>query len=272
MKILQKKTEKISFKSRQLLIFLSVLICPALNEAARSQAGNTSVPKPKQVIIFKMDDLRARSQYAFQRVADICSDYGCKAGFGLIARSVEGDTVKESYINRIKNFENSGRIEIWHHGYDHFMSLDTVTEFRKMPYQHQYDHYKKALELVYERCGIKMRTFGSPGNRNDANTLLVMSQFPQIEVFLFPYYNDSTNKKFTLTHRVNMEKGTGIMDYNYFVNNYHSKADWEYMILQGHPGIWKEQDYKAFIDVIEFLKSKDVVFMNAYEYYKFLNP
>ena len=92
----------------------------------------------------------------------------------------------------IKNFLNTGRIEICGHGYDHYMSSDTITEFRRMPYQHQYDHFKKSLDLVYEKCGIILRTYGTPGNRNDTTTISVMNQFPQIEVFFFPFTKDTT--------------------------------------------------------------------------------
>lgn len=229
-------------------------------------------PGPKQVIIFKMDDLSERSQDAFQKVADIVVQKECKVSFGIIGRSCEGGAEREDYYKRVRDFVKTGRIEIWAHGYDHFMSGDTVTEFKRMPYQHQYDHFKKSLELVKEKCGITLRTFGSPGNRNDTATIAVVNQFPQIEVFLFPFTKDSTYKQFLLTSRVNMEKATGIMDYDYFVKNYNSRADREYMVLQGHPRLWKEEGMKVFIDIIDFLKSKDVVFMTPYEYYKFLKP
>ena len=69
-----------------------------------------------------------------------------------------------------------------------------------------------------------------------------------------------------------MEKGTGKMNYDFFVTNYNSKSDREYMILQGHPGIWTEEGFEIFSRIIDFLKSRDVEFMTAYEYYKFLKP
>ena len=62
------------------------------------------------------------------------------------------------------------------------------------------------------------------------------------------------------------------MDYDYFIKNYYAKSDLPYMVLQGHPRIWTEEGFDIFIKVIDFLKSKDVVFMMPYEYYKFINP
>jgi hypothetical protein len=252
-----------------LTIFSIILftLSPVISEA---QTTGTDPKAPKQVIIFKFDDLRERSQLAFQRVADTVIQKKCKAGFGIIANSCEDNGEKEAYFTRVKNFVNTGRIEIWAHGYDHFLNGVIVTEFLTMPYQHQYEHFKKSLELVNEKLGITMHTFGAPGNRSDTITVSVINQFPQIEVFLFPFYSDSTNKQLLLKSRVNMEKGTGNMDYDFFENNYNTNAGRPYMILQGHPGVWKEEGYDAFGRIIDFLKTKNVIFMTPYEYYKFL--
>ena len=238
-----------------------------INTKETSSTGNQSV---KQVIIFKFDDLSLRSQEAFQRVADIVYEKNIKAGFGIIAKSCEDNGETESYFNRVKNFANSGHIEIWAHGYDHFLSGDTVTEFLTTPYQHQFDHFKRSLDLVYEKLGITMRTFGAPGNRSDATTVAVMNQFPQIEVFLFPHYSDSTNKQYLLKSRVDIEKGTGKMNYDFFIDNYKRNINRPYMILQGHPGVWKEEDFDTFVRIIDYLKAQEVTFMNAYEYYKYM--
>lgn len=226
----------------------------------------------KQVIIFKFDDLSQSSQDAFQKVADIVYDKEVKAGFGIIANSCDGDdnSKNEPYYNRVKKFHNSGLIEIWAHGFDHFLSGDTVTEFLTMPYQHQYKNFKRSIDLTNEKLGITMRTFGAPGNRSDATTVSVMNQFPQIEVFLFPYFSNSNNKQLLLKNRVDMERGTGNMDYDYFLKNYHKNIDNPYMVLQGHPGIWRSNDFEVLNKIISFLKTQKVIFMTPYEYFKFL--
>jgi hypothetical protein len=98
-----------------------------------------------------------------------------------------------------------------------------------------------------------------------------MNQFPQIEVFMFPYYSDSTNKQLLLKSRVDMERGTGNMDYEFFIKNYHKYIDRPYMILQGHPGIWEKNDFDVLNRIINFLKNQRVTFMTPYEYFEFLN-
>ena len=259
-------------KTPVLFFIISFFLFTHSPNVIKAQSAVGGPEANRQVIIFKFDDLRESSQFAFQRTADIIIQKECKAGFGIVGNSCEGNGEKEAYFNRIKNFNNSGRIEIWAHGYDHFMKGDTLTEFRNMPYQHQYDHFKKTLDLVYEKCGIIMRTFGTPGNKSDSTTNIVINQFPQIEVYLFPFFSDSTNKQFLLTSRVDMEQGVGNINSEYFVKNYNARAGRPYMVLQGHPAVWKEEGFDALTRIIEFLKTREVTFMTPYEYCEFLKP
>jgi peptidoglycan/xylan/chitin deacetylase (PgdA/CDA1 family) len=240
-------------------------------------SSNAQIPKSgkkpsQQVIIFKFDDLSERTEMAFQRVADIIVNKECKAGFGIVGRSCEGGTEKMQYFNRVKDFNNTGRIEIWAHGYDHFMNGDTLTEFRNSSYEKQFDHFKKTLDLVSEKCGITMHTFGTPGNKADSSTTRVINQFPQVQVYLFPFLRDPVLKQLLLTSRVDMEQGTGKMNYDFFVKNYNSNSDRKYMVLQGHPGVWKEDGFETLSKIIDFLKTKEVLFMTPFEYYTFLKP
>jgi peptidoglycan/xylan/chitin deacetylase (PgdA/CDA1 family) len=208
---------------------------------------------------------------AFQRVADTIVKKNCRAGFGIIGKSCEGGDEKTDYFNRVKSFRNSGKIEIWAHGYDHFMNGDTLTEFRNMPYEKQYEHFAKTLQLVQEKCGITMTTFGTPGNKADSGTTKVINQFPQIKVYLFPFIKDPAAKQLLLTGRVDMEQGTGKMNYDFFVKNYNSNAARPYMVLQGHPGAWKEDGFETLSKIIDFLNSRGVIFMTPAGYYDYLN-
>jgi hypothetical protein len=258
---------------KPILVFIigALLFSPFLSQV-RAQPSGTVQKTVKQVIIFKFDDLSEKTQAAFQRVADTIIKKESKAGFGIIGRSCEGGKEKQEYFDRVRNFNNSGRIEIWAHGYDHFMNGDTLTEFRNAPREKQYDHVKKTLDLVYEKCGITMHTFGTPGNKSDSSTTIVLNQFPQIEVYLFPFVRDQALKQLLLTSRVDMEQGTGKMNYDFFVKNYIAKAGISYMVLQGHPGAWKEEGFDVLGRIISFLKTKEVIFMTPYEYYRYLKP
>lgn len=247
-----------------LTFFAQILI---RSEAQEPQPVKKTSPR---VIIFKFDDLSEKTLPAFQRVADIIVKKECKAGFGIVGRSCEGGAEKLQYFNRVKDFNNTGRIEIWAHGYDHFMNGDTLTEFRNTPYEQQFDHFKKTLDLVSEKCGITMHTFGTPGNKSDSSTTNVINQFPQVQVYLFPFLRDQALKQLLLTSRVDMEQGTGKMNYEFFVKNYTDRSEREYMVLQGHPGAWKDDGFEILSRIIDFLKTKEVLFMTPYEYYGFL--
>ena len=44
------------------------------------------------------------------------------------------------------------------------------------------------------------------------------------------------------------------------------------MVLQGHPAVWKEEGFADLARIIEFLKTREVIFMTPYEFYESLKP
>jgi peptidoglycan/xylan/chitin deacetylase (PgdA/CDA1 family) len=223
----------------------------------------------EQIVIIKLDDLMVSTLSAFQKVNDIIIEKDIKAGFGIIANSLESNGSNQAYYDAIKRLANNSRVEIWNHGYTHALNGTTSGEFFNTPYDQQYENFKKAMELVASKCGVEMRSFGSPGNRADSSFIKVIRQFPQIKVFMFPSLIDTNSNQLLLSNRVDMESTTGMLEYDFFVKKYNRNESLPYMVLQGHPGMWDEARFEDFIKIIDFIKMRGCTFMTPNEYYSY---
>lgn len=224
--------------------------------------GLPSVLSAAPVVILKLDDLRDsdQSRTGFEKAFAVIRDKNVRAGFGVIGNSCDDDGRKQSYYNLLKTFANSGRIEIWHHGYTHAKG-----ELAGRGEAEQLADLRKTIDLLISKCGIAIHSFGAPFNADDANTVRALNAIPQIKVWMFPKNKKGSNK-ILLTKRVNMETSTGVVNYDFFVTNFNANADTAYMVIQGHPPYWNEQSLRNFEKVVDFLKNKGAVFMTPYGY------
>ncbi len=75
-----------------------------------------------------------------------------------------------------------------------------------------------------------------------------------------------------LDNRVNMENGTGLAEFSYFVKNYISTKNTytDYIILQGHPNFYtvNSNNLEQFKLILKYLVSEGVEFVTPYEYYQ----
>jgi peptidoglycan/xylan/chitin deacetylase (PgdA/CDA1 family) len=223
--------------------------------------------KGGETIILKLDDLKDSSLFLsqFGQVYNMVIQKNVKAGFGIIGNSLEDNGAKQNYYDTIRNWDASGRIEIWHHGYDH---LNTPSTEFTMPYDHQYDHLQRTIDLLLSKCGITVHSFGAPFNANNADTVTAMNAFPQMKVWMFP---GAFGNQLPLNGvaRVDMEldiNGTTVVDYPSFVTNYYNSPS-KVMVLQGHPSGWSTEEFSEFGQIIDFLQSMGCVFKTPYEYY-----
>lgn len=200
------------------------------------------------VVILKLDDLRdtEKARGGFSRVFDVLQERKVNAGFGIIADSCEDDGRKQPYYDLIKKWADSGRVEIWHHGYDHVKG-----EFSDGDYARQLDHLQRANRLLAEKCGIDLVSFGAPFNANDAATVQALNAVPQLAVWMFPGIATGSKQRL-LTIRCNMEPKTGVVDYDLFVKQYAAHAAAAYIVVQGHPPYWDEASHAAFVRIVDF--------------------
>jgi peptidoglycan/xylan/chitin deacetylase (PgdA/CDA1 family) len=227
--------------------------------------SNYAFTAPK--IILKLDDLRATNESdKSARTLDFLVQRNVKAGFGVIANSLESNTFKNllPYI-KATNASGESLFEIWNHGYDH-----ACPEFSNRTYDYQETHFEQADQLIFKLLGIQMHSFGTPCNKSDTLTNGIISQNPNYKVFLFSSVKPAnTTDVLYLNNRVNIEISAGVPDSAYFVTNYLKSLDKysDYMVLQAHPPMFTPAAFVEFKKCIDYLIKQDCEFVTPYEYY-----
>lgn len=257
--------------SATMLFSTAPFVAGAAETATSAASAEPTTIDGKQVIILKLDDIREGigARDAFKRVKAFIDEKGIKAGFGVIGISLEDDGKKEDYYEDIKSFAADGNIEIWHHGYYHDKA--NRVEFSGGTYEEQYKQLKDTIDLMQDKCGITLRSFGPPYNATDKVTIEALNALPQMKTFFFPSVTDGGNQ-LMLRESGNLEVDTGVVDYDKFVETYEaSKKDKPYLVLQGHPGNFNDESFNNFKKIVEYLMAKNTIFMTPTEYYNRLN-
>ncbi|MBQ4110578.1 MAG: polysaccharide deacetylase family protein [Clostridia bacterium] len=211
-------------------------------------------------VILKFDDLGANTVGDFQSAYELCKKLDTVASFGVIGERFNEDTANSVY-ETIKGWHNDG-FEIWHHGFDH-----STAEYSTCTYDEQKEFFGKTLDLMEEKCGITITTFGSPYNNSTETTRsMIEEQYPQIKAIMLADYA-GTDKIKVLDSRINLESKTGVIaSYKTFQNRYAKRGTADYIILQGHPSAWSEESFLNLELNIKYLKEKGCKFITPSEY------
>jgi len=234
-----------------------------------------AIPNNTLKVILKLDDLGVQnSVLACSHAFDFMVANKIKWGAGAIAVRFDATApgVLAPYMNAV-NDKGEKLMEIWHHGYDHSQNNPTGTwEYKGRPYADQKASFENADQLIKNLLGVQMKSFGTPYNQSDAVTNTVISENANYKVMMFSQVKSTTNGITYLDNRVNMENGTGLAEFSYFVKNYLAqKANFtNYMILQGHPNFYTagSNNLEQFKLILKFLVSEGVEFVTPYEYYQ----
>lgn len=233
--------------------------------------GESYATSPK--IIIKLDDLIAlNGQCTGVSTMNYLISEQVKFTYGVIANRIDYSSYKtlSPYIDAVDS-NGDNLLEIWHHGFDH-----VIPEFRDKTYMYQKQHFEDADKRINELLNIQMHTFGAPGNATDSITPLVLSENPNYKIFMLGYgYSQNYNGLQHLMQRVEMENGTGNVNFDYFLANYtkYKNIYKDYMIFQGHPQYWDDK-LDEFKKIIEYLRKDSCEFVLPYDDYcvQNLNP
>lgn len=224
-------------------------------------------------IILKLDDLGSKNgQVSAPAALKYLKDRKIKASLGVIANRLD-ESAKEAYQQYLTATNDKGEklIEIWNHGFDHSNNIapGDYQEFKGTPYSFQSKHLDDAHNLVEERLALKMQSFGSPFNASDTSTVRALQANGNYKVFMFSGSAEKIDNILTLNNRVNMEITTGKVDFENFLLQYQKYKDTykDYMVLQGHPNIWDEENLAQFDRVINYLIAQNCEFVLPMEYY-----
>lgn len=239
---------------------LRKILCAVLS-GAMLLAGVSAFAAPpvkNQVVMLKFDDLTDTNAEAFVRVAQVLAEEGVPGSFGIIGNSLDGD--KEEYCEQVRAWDAQG-IEIWHHGY-----TSDEKEYLSDDYDMQYESFKKTMDLVKEKCGITMHSFCLPWGNGTDTTLRMLNDFPEItSTLVSPQKNDIMNAV-SFDVRANLEISTGVTDYNNFTDRYREQVSSPYIVIQCHPGMWKDGDFDNLRAAIAYLKTRGAVFSTPSAY------
>lgn len=228
----------------------------------------------KQVNFLKADDMRfdpVNVLYPqWTKLLDYMEKRQIKMCIGLICNYLEKGNAE--FFERLKRIDRLEYFEIFNHGYDHV--LDRINEqgehyweFFNTPVEQQKEHFNKSQNLVKEKLGITLHTFGAPGNKNDANTTKAIETINDLKVW---FLGDPSSSKLVLDKRRWIETSACRPDYETFVKNY--SPDEDYLVLHLHPMDWINEDFGIYIKVLDFLLQQDVTFLLPYEYYQLIEP
>ncbi|HAS82621.1 MAG TPA: hypothetical protein DCS43_08125 [Verrucomicrobia bacterium] len=91
-----------------------------------------------------------------------------------------------------------GSVEFWSHGWDHkrWTTEDgrERRQFSGTGYKHQKTHFEQSQALMKKMLGTAPVAFGSPYNPMDTNTVKVMTEDPEIQLY-FGYGKDKVPGK-----------------------------------------------------------------------------
>ena len=215
-----------------------------------------------QYCIFKADDIREHDEVlspGWCRFIDLIVEKDVTAALGLIGDSLADPS--SQYVDRLKELAEAERFEFWNHGYDHHLRKrrddgSEYSEFHNTSIEHQRDHLNRTQDLARDRLGMKLTTFGAPGNHIDDNTLTVIDE-SEISIWMYP---DSRTKKHTLPRTINVEHPTHYPEYDAFTETYSDEHP--VLTLQLHPSGWDDDRFAKFERIVDFLIDRDCVFTN----------
>ena len=226
----------------------------------------------QQVILLKLDDVIARRvgtkpvSDRWLRVHDYLKTNNIKGSFGIITESLEKDNAL--YFNWLKEVQAAGLVEFWMHGY-HMKNATEPGEFENGTAEEQRAILANGERLAKEKLGFTLPAFGPHWSGTTDATDEAMEKVPEVTIWLYGPEKPKFYTRLSIPRVMALENPTFVPDTGKFKAFYEAKAaKREVLVLQGHPDQWDDKRWAGFVGIIEFLKSKNVVFMTPSEYAK----
>jgi len=230
-----------------------------------------------QIVLLKLDDVVAGNRAPgpvsprWQRITDYLKTNNLKAGFGVICESLEKDN--PAYFQWLKDIQGGGLIELWMHGY-HMKKADEPGEFDHGTVDEQRAILEKGEALAKAKLGFPLPAFGEHWSAVTDATDEAMEGVPEIKIWLYGPKQPKFYHRLSLPRVMALENPTFVPDPVKFKDAYEKYGGKQpFLVLQGHPDQWVEdQRWEGFVEIVEYLKSKQVVFMTPSEYLQKVQP
>lgn len=249
-----------------------LLLLLGLAVAFISQSNAADPADGPQIVLLKLDDVvpnraaGAPVSARWQRIADYLKTNHIKGSFGIICESLEKDNA--AYFQWIKDIQQAGLIEFWMHGY-HMKKADEPGEWEQGTFEEQKAILEKSARLANEKLGFALAAFGPHWSGTTEATDQALEAVPSITIWLYGPAKPKYFRRLSIERVMALENPTFVPDPAKFKATYDkSAASREVLVLQGHPDQWNEERWAGFVEIIDFLKSKNVTFMTPSEYLK----
>ncbi len=230
----------------------------------------TAAAHAEQIILLKLDDVIARRvgtkpvSDRWQKVHDYLIEQGIKGSFGVITESIEKDNAM--YFQWLKDVQAAGKIELWMHGY-HMKTASEPGEFENGTAAEQRAILAKGQRLAKEKLGFDLPAFGPHWSGTTDATDEAMEGVPEVKIWLYGPAKPKFFTRLSIPRVMALENPTFVPDADKFIAFYEKSASKkDVLVLQGHPEQWDDKRWEGFTKIIEFLNSKNVLFMTPSEY------
>ncbi|HEY3900866.1 MAG TPA: DUF2334 domain-containing protein [Chthoniobacter sp.] len=252
-------------------ILLGVL---AFSRLASADPTPSAAP---QIVLLKLDDVVAANRPPgpvsprWLRITNYLQTNHIKASFGVICESLEKDN--PAYFQWLKDIQSGGLIELWMHGY-HLKKADEPGEFDHGTVDKQRAILEKGEALAKAKLGFPLAAFGEHWSAVTDATDEAVQAVPDIKIWLYGPKQPKFFHRLSLPRVMGLENPTFVPDAVKFKDAYEKYGGKQpFLVLQGHPDQWVEdQRWEGFLAIIEYLKSKQVVFMTPSEYLQKVQP
>lgn len=209
-------------------------------------------------ILLKLDDLTQKNEQEFLKTYNLIKKEKVKASFGIVTNDL--DEITMEYRGLIDKILQDESFEIWQHGHLHKRNGE-YGEYKNTTLEEQLNSITLAQKAMKENFGYIPTTFGAPYNDSDYITQEALKKQGDIKTLFF-MDNIGENFKY-LNNFVQIENGTGKVDFNFFKTNLILKENRDLIVLQGHPDRWygEIEYYKEFLKIISYLKKENYIFV-----------
>lgn len=225
----------------------------------------TAAEQPQHLLVWKFDDLRLGSKgkpatgisQSVRDVAEWADQHQVPISFGIICNTLANPNPEDVAWVKSHAVEHGGRIEFWHHGWDHRKAVpatggNETCEFQQQDLAYQTCHLRDGIDAMRHATGLVFTTFGAPWNAVDATTVTAMDACPELNVW---FYGPKTDQhRAVLPRTINLEYATGKVSYDLFAAQYAKASGIPCLVLQGHPPLWGDNDLADFKRIAELLQ------------------
>ncbi len=235
------------------------------------------------VVIIKADDL-GNITPNWQRFISMTIDNNIASSIGVISNNMTEkatiEKVKEWSV--LKNVKGESNFEFWDHGYDH-SNTNNIYEFNGTDLASQIDDLKRSQNFFKDSLGLICSTFSAPYNQSSNVTFEALKLFPEIKIWICyqriekqshsswinPNFSSVKYKQSHILLDIKVEAVYHI-PINSVKSFFNANKFAPYLVIQIHPNAWTDNDFSDFQTLIDFLKTKHVIFMTPVQYFNYL--